>query len=421
MIVIDDFLLLKVLRKCRFGEIYLSRKKNSDEYFMTKSIKTEISKEEKRFISNEISFLQSVNHPNIIKIEGIKKSKTNFYILYENINKNGYYLSQCLQEYKIKFNKAFPELFIQHLMRQILEALVLIHEKQKILTNLNINNIIVNFNSKNDKENLNMKNTKIKLIDFEELFSLGFEFKRNRFETRLCSFFDLNVGFNYYIDILCLGNICYELLMGKPVFDAKSLFEFRYIKGLYNPFNQFNPYDLYEKIKEGIGQISSSISSEFASFLKDMLLYSRPSDENYDLCSKYSKKLLNHPFLSKHIYLESSTEKKYPEYSNSLNKFNIERNNEDEFSITSLKPGEKIITVNFITLGNQDIGHYSIAGKNTNRFSLLLKKFYKDYPLYKNKKLRFMHNTKIIENIDQTLEEIGIKYNSIISIIEIQS
>ena len=425
MIVIDDFLLLKVLRKCRFGEIYLSRKKNSDEYFMTKSIKTEISKEEKRFISNEISFLQSVNHPNIIKIKGIKKSKTNLYILYEYINKNGYYLSQCLQEYKKKFNKAFPELFIQHLMRQILEALVLIHEKQKILTNLNINNIIVNFNSKNDKENLNMKNTKIKLIDFEELFSLGFEFKRNRFETRICSFFDLNVGFNYYIDILCLGNICYELLMGKPVFDAKSLFEFRYIKGLYNPldpnnpYNQYNPYDLYEKIKEGIGEIFSSISSEFASFLKDILLYSRPSYCNYDSCSKYSKKLLNHPFLSKYIYLESSTEKKYEECSKSLKELNIDRNNEDEFSITSLKPGEKIIAINFMTLGNQDIVHYSIAGKNTNSFSLLLKKFYKLYPLYKNKKLRFMLNTKFIENIDQTLEEIGIKYNSIISIIEI--
>ena len=197
---------------------------------------------------------------------------------------------------------------------------------------------------------------------------------------------------------------------GKSAFDIKSILEINQEKGLY---------DLYEKIKEGIDEISSLISSEFASFLKDMLQYSRPSYCNYDLCSKYSKKLLDHPFLSKYIYLEASTEKKYEECSNSLNKLKIEINNEDEFSITSLKQGEKIITINFITLGNQDIGHYSIAGKNTTRFSLLLKKFYKDHPLYKNKKLRFMLNTKFIENIDQTLEEIGIKYNSIISIIEI--
>lgn len=413
MLKVDDLILLKVLRKGLFGEIYLSKKKNSNQFFMTRRIKTEINEEEKRIISNEIEFLQSVNHPNIVKIEEIKKTKNNYYIIYESIK--GFFLSECLQKYKIKFNKAFPELFIQHLMRQILEALVFVHEKKKILINLNINNILVNFYSNNDGENLNMKNTKIKLIDFGKLFSLGFEFKRNRFKTCVGTCFNLYDEFdefNYYIDILCLGNICYELLMGKPNFDGKSISELIHTKGAY---------DLYEKIKEGIEEISSSISSEFASFLKDILQYSKPSYENYDLCSKYSKILLNHPFLSKYIYLESSTEKKYEECSKSLKELNIERNNEDEFSITSLKPGEKIIAINFMTLGNQDIVHYCIAGKNTNRFSLLLTKFYKDYPLYKNKKLRFMLDTKIIENLDQTLEEIGIKYNSIISIIEIDS
>ena len=80
---------------------------------------------------------------------------------------------------------------------------------------------MVNFDSKNDKENLNMKNTKIKLIDFGKSFSLDFEFKRKRFETCLFSDFDLSEEFNYYIDILCLGNICYELLMGNRLLILK--------------------------------------------------------------------------------------------------------------------------------------------------------------------------------------------------------
>ena len=118
MIKVEDLILLKVLRKIPFGEIYLSIKENSNEYFITKRIKTEINKEEQRLLSNEINFLQSVNHPNIIKLEGFKKSKNNYYITYEYIN--GFNSSECLQKCKIKFNNTFPELFIQHLMRQIL-------------------------------------------------------------------------------------------------------------------------------------------------------------------------------------------------------------------------------------------------------------------------------------------------------------
>ena len=37
-------------------------------------------------------------------------------------------------------------------------------------------------------------------------------------------------------------------------------------------------------------------------------------------------------------------------------------------SILSIHPGEKIIGVNFVSMGNQDIGHYNIVCKNTDLF-----------------------------------------------------
>ena len=48
--------------------------------------------------------------------------------------------------------------------------------------------------------------------------------------------------------------------------------------------------------------------------------------------------------------------------------FNLPKNQND-YSITSKKSGEKIMTVNFVSMGIQDIGHYSLACRKTD-FSL---------------------------------------------------
>ena len=58
---------------------------------------------------------------------------------------------------------------------------------------------------------------------------------------------------------------------------------------------------------------------------------------------------------------------------NDLNKKNkeiqeyISHINEEKDIITSTKLGEKIMTVNFVSMGNNDIGHYSVPCKK-NRF-----------------------------------------------------
>ena len=50
------------------------------------------------------------------------------------------------------------------------------------------------------------------------------------------------------------------------------------------------------------------------------------------------------------------------EYISQLNK-----KNDNSLTATSIKPGERIITVNFISMGTQDIMNYSLICKNEKR------------------------------------------------------
>ena len=84
-------------------------------------------------------------------------------------------------------------------------------------------------------------------------------------------------------------------------------------------------------------------------------------------------------------------------------------------SILSIHPGEKIIGVNFVGMGNQDIGHYNIVCKNTDLFVKLEEKLYNDYPQFKDYETYFEVKTKRIKRF-KTLDENNIKNNDIVNV-----
>ena len=51
--------------------------------------------------------------------------------------------------------------------------------------------------------------------------------------------------------------------------------------------------------------------------------------------------------------------------------------------VTGLKRGETVMSINIMTMGNQDIANYSIPCKNTDLFVKVEEKIYMDYPKYK--------------------------------------
>ena len=73
----------------------------------------------------------------------------------------------------------------------------------------------------------------------------------------------------------------------------------------------------------------------------------------------------------------------------------------------------KIISVLFMTQGNQDIINYSMVCRTTDLFSSLEERLYQDFPNYRNVEKIFMVNANRIFS-DKTLEENNIKHNDII-------
>ena len=284
---IDDITLTKILGKGSFGEVYLSTKKGRKEYFATKKIdrKTADKPSFKKYFDNEINILKSLNHPNIVKLEEVKRSNNHYYIVMEYINGGG--LSNCLKKYMEKHKKAFPEEIVQHLMRQIIEGLYYLHSKKIIHRDLKLDNIMINFDSEADKENLNMMKARVKIIDFGFAIQLTSEKKDltysavgspinmdpiilNKFSKRK----DQNLGYDEKADIWSIGTVCYELLIGKAAFNATTM------------------NDLVDKVENGTYTVPKSLSFEVISFLNGMLQY----ESKYRLSAG---ELLKHPFLTK--------------------------------------------------------------------------------------------------------------------------
>ena len=61
--------------------------------------------------------------------------------------------------------------------------------------------------------------------------------------------------------------------------------------------------------------------------------------------------------------------------------------------MTSIKPGEKVLSINFISMGNQEITNCSFICKNTDLFVRLEERLYKDYPQFKEYETFFVVGT----------------------------
>ena len=286
---IGDITLLKLLGKGSYGEVYLSVKRNENKYFATKKInRIKADTEMKRYFKYEINILRILNHQNIVKLEEIKEDYYNYYIVMEYIN--GGELSDYLKKYMLKYNKPFPEDIVQYLMKQIVDALIYIHDLNIIHRDLKLENIMVSFDSEKDKEELNMMKAKIKIIDFGFAIILPSKFSLTNSAVGTFMYMDPKIikefnnqalvdksrGYGKEADIWSLGCICYQLFRGKYPFEAKTFEE------------------LVGKINLGKYRLPRTASTEIVSFLDKMLKYDGKDRST-------ARELINEPFLIKNF------------------------------------------------------------------------------------------------------------------------
>ena len=100
---------------------------------------------------------------------------------------------------------------------------------------------------------------------------------------------------------------------------------------------------------------------------------------------------------------------------NYQNNLNNNLNNINYINAESVRPGEKIFAVNFVSMGFQDIGHYNLVCKNTDLFVRLEEKLNNDYTQLKDKETYFMVNGRRIKRF-KTLDENQIKSNDVINL-----
>jgi len=292
--IIDNLILEKCIGQGAFGEVYITKKKGSDKIFATKKLEREqIEKSEAmKYLKNEIIILQNLNHPNIVKFEDVKKTKKHFYIVMEYCN--GGELSKALEKYQLKYGKPFSQEIVQHLMRQIIDAFKYIHGFKIIHRDIKLDNILLNFENEQDKEILNMMKATVKIIDFGfacRISKSGLQYSTLGSPINMDPIIlkKLNssgkkarqLGYDLKADVWSLGTICYEMLIGRPAFDAEDM------------------DDLVSKIENGSYSVPTNLSKEVISFLNAMLQYD-------------SHNRLNTLDLSRHVFLTKNIKEFHP-------------------------------------------------------------------------------------------------------------
>ena len=340
---IGDLTLLNVLGKGSFGTVFLSKKDGKNCYFATKQIDRAMADKPsyQKYFKNELLILKGLNHPNIVHLEDLKSDNKYYYIVMEYIN--GGSLTDCLQNYKKRNNgKSFPEEIVQHLMRQIVAAIKYIHNKNIIHRDLKLDNIMVNFQNEYDKNNCNMLKSTIKIIDFGFAIQLS-PSQNNLTHSVLGSPINMDpailkemaqkgkkvdqLGYDQKADIWSLGTICYELLIGKSVFNAETMNE------------------LVSKVENGNYTVPTSVSSEIITFLNGMLQYEGKNRFSAD-------ELANHPFLTKDCrnFTRMNINRVQKKVVNNQLNVNVKRNH-TIWSIYNEEDEKKLLNINTKNIG----------------------------------------------------------------------
>lgn len=204
----DDYVIGKELGRGRFSVVCECVHKVTGRHSAVKIInKSQIEPEEKTLLRTEIAVLKLVDHPNIIKLEGIYESQTHIYIVMEKLN--GGELFE-----RIVGRPRFSEHEAAKLMKPLLESVAYLHDLGIVHRDLKPENILCG----EDLEDL-------KIADFG-LSKMILPKEKMDTACGTLSYVAPEVltlqGYGKEADLWSIGVILFLLLCGKLPFDGED-------------------------------------------------------------------------------------------------------------------------------------------------------------------------------------------------------
>ena len=262
---VKNYILKNKIGQGAMGEIFLViNEKDQKPYAMKRISRNVVERPEiRKSVEKERKFLYELQHPNIIRLIEVFITDNYYNIVLDYCN--GDSLLKCLKQYIKMYKRPFKEEIVQYLMRQIVDGVKCIHKHNIIHRDLKLDNILVKFYSDEDKKKINMMKARIKISDFGISIKADLAFTAAGSPAyadpiiveKMNARNDLknSDGYDRSADIWSLGALCYEMLIGRRIFNGRNLDE------------------LCKKVEVGNYSVPSNLYKEALSFLNKMLQY----------------------------------------------------------------------------------------------------------------------------------------------------
>lgn len=236
---LDNFEIGKALGKGKFGCVYLAREKQSRYVVALKVIfKSQITHAKlEHQLRREIEIQAHLRHPNVLRLFGYFHDSSRVYIILEYAKMGELY--KYLQEQP---EKRLSEKRSAEIIKQLSDALAYCHSKGVIHRDIKPENLLLSHSGQ------------LKIADF------GWSVHSpNTRRATVCGTLDYlppemvkNLKHDYTVDLWSTGVLCYELITGKPPFEAKTYEETYYnithAKYDFMPYMSYLACDLIRKL-----------------------------------------------------------------------------------------------------------------------------------------------------------------------------